>query len=88
MDHKLGGINLVRWQGARVRKSDGPAGWIVAAALLLMAVVGLVAVLVPASPWVDWLGFAAMAPALLAFVAMVIVRLVLLIRPAVVWLFS
>ena len=88
MDQKLGGINLVRWQGARGRKTGGPAGWIWAAGLLVVALAGAVAVLVPASPWVHWVGFAAMAPATLALVALVLVRLAGALRPAVVWFFS
>ncbi|MES2032671.1 MAG: hypothetical protein V4466_00720 [Pseudomonadota bacterium] len=88
MDQKLGGINLVRWQGARGRKTGGPGGWIWAAGLLLVALIGAVAAVMPAAPWVQWVGFAAMAPAVLGLVAVVLVRLAGALRPAVVWFFS
>jgi len=84
MDHELGGINLIRWQGRRNRRAKaGVSIW--AVFLATCALVGCSTLTAQVFGLLPWSGLFAPVPALLVLAA-VSTQLVAVGRAALVWL--
>ena len=84
MDHELGGINLIRWQGRRNRRAKaGVSIW--AVFLATCALVGCSTLNAQVFGLLSWSGLFAPVPALLVLAA-VSTQLVAVGRAALVWL--
>ncbi len=84
MDHHLGQINLVSWQGQRNRRvKSGLSGWSVM--LALSAVLGLAMTTAQALGWLRLPGPLAIAPAGLVLLA-VSVQVAAVLRSLLLWL--
>jgi hypothetical protein len=84
MDHQLGGVDLIIWQGRRNRRvKTGISLW---AAIRLACIIFAVTMLaVQAVGWVHWTGALAAGPAALVLIA-VSAQLVAATRAALAWL--
>jgi pheromone shutdown protein TraB len=86
MDHDLGGIGLINWQGRRYRRikpSVGAGLW--TAVLVICGLLAVAMLTAQAVGWLRWTGVLALLPAALALLALSS-RLVALVRGALGWL--
>ena len=84
MDHDLGRIDLIHWQGRRNRRlKSGVSAWTVVVGTC--ALVGAGAVVAQAAGWLQWTGLLAAVPALLVLLALS-AQLVTVVRATVGWL--
>ena len=71
MDHQVGRINLIRWQGRRNRKvRTGVRPW--TAIFIACAVLGAATMSAQAAGWLNWTGALGSVPAGLVLVAIAI----------------
>ena len=84
MDHQLGRIDLINWQGRRNRRiKSGVSGWTVM--LAACAVMGAGAMAAQAAGWVHWTGLLEIAPTALVLFA-ISAQLIAVARAALMWL--
>ena len=84
MDHELGRISLINWQGRRARRlKPSISPWTVI--LVICAALGTAGATAEGAGWVHWTGPVAAAPAVLLFIA-ISSQLVALARAALTWL--
>ena len=84
MDHQLGGIDLIIWQGRRNRRiKSGLSVW--TALRLACVIFGVTMLAIQAAGWVHWSGALAVGPAALVLIA-VSAQLVAATRAALAWL--
>ena len=84
MDHQLGRIDLINWQGRRTRTVKPSVNlWTVL--IVLCAVFGAVTMAAEAAGWLHWTGLLSLAPAALVLFA-ISAQLVAVARAALIWL--
>jgi hypothetical protein len=84
MDHQLGGIDLIIWQGRRNRRvKSGISVW--TAIRLACVIFGATMLAAQMAGWVHWTGVVAAGPAALVLIA-VSAQLVAATRAALAWL--
>ena len=84
IDHDLGRIDLITWQGRKNRRIKSSVNvWTVI--VVACAVLGGVSITAQATGWLQWTGLLAAVPAGLVLLA-VGAQLVAIIRAALIWL--
>jgi hypothetical protein len=84
MDHDLGRIDLISWQGRKNRRiKSGVNVWTVI--VVACAVLGGVSITAQATGWLQWTGLLAVVPAGLVLLA-VGAQLVAVVRATLIWL--
>ena len=84
MDHQLGRIDLINWQGRRNRRiKSSISPWTVL--IVLCAVFGAATMAAEAAGWLRWTGLLSVAPAAMVLFA-ISAQLVAVARAALIWL--
>ena len=84
MDHQLGKIDLICWQGRRNRRiRSGVTPWTVM--IVACAVFGATMMAAQAAEWLHWTGLLAAAPVTLVLLA-ISAQIVGVVRAALIWL--